>query len=82
MLAPLAIYMVPCRVEAHEWSDVMREHTGVILDRCRITTFGTRLSTEVAARCATWIDAALERENIQIAADKMIAINAVAGSPE
>jgi hypothetical protein len=77
VLAPMAIYMVPCRVDEEEWEHTMRSHKGLLLDRCRITTFGTKLSDEIITRCTSWLQAAIEREQQKLATQEEVAVKAV-----
>ena len=54
VLAPLRIYLVPCRISDHRWES----HTGkagLLLDRCRLVEYSTDLSTQVAADCKSWL---------------------------
>jgi len=79
VLDPMAIFMVPCRVEATEWDDVMRQHQGLLFDRCRITTFGTKLPGVTISRCKKWLSAAIEREKRELASQVSVAVKAVKG---
>jgi hypothetical protein len=80
VVEPLAIYMVPCRVDHDEWDNLMREHRGLLFDRCRITTFGTRLTDEIIANCGTWLEAAIDREKQQLASQENVAVEVAAGA--
>ncbi len=62
VLAPLPIYMVPCRVSLDEWTHVMEQHSGLLFDRCRIAHFGTYTSSAIVKNCETWLNAAINRE--------------------
>jgi hypothetical protein len=62
VLAPLPVYMVPCRVGLDEWVNVMQQHMGILFDRCRITTFGTGLPDDLVKNCDSWVKAAIARE--------------------
>lgn len=62
VLEPLAIYMVPCRVDRDFWSNALRQHRGIVFDRCRITQYGSHLSTEVINSCRQWFEAAITQE--------------------
>ncbi len=62
VITPMPIYMVPCRVSVEEWSDVIRRHSGILFDRCRIANYGTHISPETTEKCAAWTVAAIERE--------------------
>ena len=64
LLAPLAMYMVPCRVEYERWdSDVRRG--GLLLDRCRIAQYAADVTPELLDECRRWLDAALEDTRTQ-----------------
>jgi len=77
--SPLPIYMVPCRVSLEEWVNVMRQHSGILFDRCRITTFGTQLSKGLIAQCESWFSAAIDRELKELIAKGMIPTPPIAG---
>jgi hypothetical protein len=66
VLSPLPIYMVPCRVGLDEWVGVMREHRGVLFDRCRIANFGTHLPAATIANCVAWLSGAIDRERQEL----------------
>lgn len=72
VLAPTAIYMVPCRVSLDEWSNVMRKHIGILFDRCRITTFCTNVNAQLINDCSTWTQAAIESETAELLKKKLI----------
>ena len=59
LLAPLAMYMVPCRVEYDRWDSDVRLG-GLLFDRCRITQYSTDIPEERLDECRVWLDAALE----------------------
>ena len=59
LLAPLAMYMVPCRVEHDRWDSDVRLG-GLLFDRCRITQYATDIPKERRDECRVWLDAALE----------------------
>lgn len=62
ILPPLPIYMVPCRVSLDDWEHVMKQHSGILFDRCRIARFGTGLDSELLDSCKKWLEAVIERE--------------------
>ena len=81
VLTPLPIYMVPCRVSLDEWSQVMRKHTtGLLFDRCRITTFCTHLSNEIIEGCVSWVSVAIDREYEDLIAKEIISAPATRGA--
>jgi hypothetical protein len=60
-VTPVRLYMVPNRIVSHRWE----EHSldgGVLLDRCRILQYGTRISTSTLRQCKRWVHAAYRRQ--------------------
>lgn len=62
VIDPLPVYMVPCRVDSGEWDNVLREHRGLVFDRCRIAQYGTSISPSILRDCKSWFYEALRRE--------------------
>jgi hypothetical protein len=79
VLSPLPIYMVPCRVENDEWTNIMLKHKGILFDRCRISTFGTKLTNEIISRCESWLRAAIDREKKEIDRQEQVALEVASG---
>ncbi len=72
VIAPVPIYMVPCRVGLEEWADVMRQHSGLLFDRCRITTCCTHLPHQRIGECQRWAHAAIRRELDELISKKLV----------
>jgi hypothetical protein len=80
ILAPIPVYMVPCRVSLDEWENVMQQHSGMLFDRCRITTFGTQLPIQVITNCQSWLTAVMDKERQRLVAKGIITAPALAGA--
>lgn len=61
IIVPLRLYMVPNRIVSHRWE----EHTsdgGLLMDRCRLVQYGSRISHTTLRRCKIWMHAAYRRQ--------------------
>jgi len=63
---PIAIYMVPCRVDREDWENSLREHRGLLFDRVRIAQYGVSVSDESIRQCRRWFEAAVSRERTDL----------------
>jgi hypothetical protein len=59
--------MVPCRVALEDWEDSLRQHRGILFDRCRLVQYGVSVSEQNADQCRRWFAAAVlrERDNLR-----------------
>lgn len=80
VLAPVPVYMVPCRVSLDEWENVMQQHSGLLFDRCRIASFGLQLPNQVITDCKSWLKATIDREMNSLVTKKIITAPAAAGA--
>jgi hypothetical protein len=60
-VVPVRLYMVPNRIVSHRWEEHSMDG-GLLLDRCRILQYGSRISRSTLRQCRRWVRAAYRRQ--------------------